>query len=98
MSDSIHLDVKNKMNKIIKFLKQNNFKIINISLPLTKKCPKPLLPIAGKPVLEHIIVKANSEGFDNFILTINYLGHMIKDFFGNGSKWGVKIKYLEETN
>ena len=38
MSDSIHLDVKNKMNKIIKFLKQNNFKIKNISLPLTKKC------------------------------------------------------------
>ena len=67
-------------------------------LPLTKKCPKPLLPIAGKPVLEHIIVKAKSEGFDNFILTINYLGHMIRDFFGNGSKWGVKIKYLEETN
>ena len=38
MSDSIDLDVKNKMNKIIKFLKQNNFKIKNISLPLTKKC------------------------------------------------------------
>ena len=67
-------------------------------LPLTKKCPKPLLPIAGKPVLEHIIVKAKSEGFDNFIITINYLGYLIKDFFGNGNKWGVKIKYLEEVN
>ena len=67
-------------------------------LPFTKKCPKPLLPIAGKPVLEHIIIKAKSEGFTNFILSINYLGHMIKDFFGDGKKWGIKIKYLKEKN
>jgi dTDP-glucose pyrophosphorylase len=65
-------------------------------LPFTKKCPKPLLPLAGKPVLEHIIIKAKSEGFINFVLSINYLGHMIKDFFGDGRKWGVKIKYLKE--
>ena len=66
-------------------------------MPHTKKCPKPLLPVGGKPILEHILLKARSEGFNNFIISINYLGEMIEDYFGNGSKWGVKIKYLKEN-
>jgi dTDP-glucose pyrophosphorylase len=66
-------------------------------MPHTKTCPKPLLPVGGKPILEHILLKARSEGFNNFIISINYLGEMIEDYFGNGSKWGVKIKYLKEN-
>ena len=65
--------------------------------PQTLNCPKPLLPIAGKPILEHIIERAKSQGFTNFVLAINYLGHMIEDYFGDGNKFGVKIQYLREN-
>jgi len=65
-------------------------------LPYTRKCPKPLLRLANKPILEHILIRAKSEGFDNFVFSINYLGHMIKNFFENGKNWGVHIKYIEE--
>ena len=65
--------------------------------PHTKTCPKPMLPVGGKPMLEHIIEKAKSEGFEHFVLAINYLGHMIEDYFGDGSHWQVQIDYLRET-
>jgi dTDP-glucose pyrophosphorylase len=65
--------------------------------PQTLNCPKPLLPIAGKPILEHIIERAKNQGFTNFVLAINYLGHMIEDYFGDGDKFGVKIQYLREN-
>nr|WP_255558737.1 nucleotidyltransferase family protein [Polynucleobacter sp. AP-Kaivos-20-H2] len=67
-------------------------------MPLTESCPKPMLPIAGKPMLEHIIERAKADGFVNFIISINYLGHIIKDYFGDGSRFGVQIGYLEEEN
>jgi dTDP-glucose pyrophosphorylase len=66
--------------------------------PQTKNCPKPLLPIAGKPILEHIIDRAKVEGFSHFILAIQHLGHMIEDYFGNGDSFGVKIEYLREES
>ena len=66
--------------------------------PYTNTCPKPLLPIAGKPILEHIIVRAKSQGFTNFVLAIHYLGHMIEDRFGDGNKFGVKIQYIREKS
>lgn len=64
--------------------------------PHTETCPKPLLPVAGKPMLEHIIERAREEGFSNFVLAVRYLGHMIEDYFGDGSRWGVDIRYLHE--
>ena len=64
--------------------------------PHTKNCPKPLLPVAGKPILEHIIDRAKREGFKHFILAIHYLGHMIEAHFGNGERLGVEIDYLRE--
>ena len=64
--------------------------------PHTQNCPKPLLKIAGKPMLEHIIERAKKDGFENFIISINYLGHMIEDYFNDGSKFGVNIEYLKE--
>ncbi len=66
-------------------------------LPITKNCPKPLLPVLGKPVLEHIITKLKNEGFKNIYLSVHYLGNMIKDYFGNGEKFGVRINYINET-
>ena len=64
--------------------------------PQTESCPKPLLPIAGKPILEHIINRAKAEGFSRFILAIHHLGHMIEEYFGNGEAFGVIIEYLRE--
>jgi dTDP-glucose pyrophosphorylase len=65
-------------------------------LPHTENCPKPMLKVSGKPILQHIIERAQSEGFRHFILSINYLGEMIEDYFGNGEKMGVKIDYIRE--
>jgi dTDP-glucose pyrophosphorylase len=66
-------------------------------LPHTENCPKPMLPVAGKPMLEHIIEKASFEGFQNIIISVHYLGHMIEDYFQEGNKWGVRITYLRES-
>ena len=63
----------------------------------TLDCPKPLLPIGGKPMLEHIIERAKAEGFEHFVLAIHYLGHMIENYFGDGSKLQIKIEYLREN-
>lgn len=64
--------------------------------PHTESCPKPLLQVGGKPLMEHIIERARSEGFERFMLAIHYLGHMIEDHFGDGSRWNVSIDYLRE--
>lgn len=66
--------------------------------PHTDNCPKPLLPIGGKPMLEHIIERARGEGFERFVLAIHYLGHMIEDYFGDGNRWQVRIEYLREDS
>lgn len=64
--------------------------------PHTENCPKPLLLVAGKPMLEHIIERAKLEGFSRFVLAVHYLGHMIEEHFGNGKDLGVQIDYLRE--
>jgi dTDP-glucose pyrophosphorylase len=64
--------------------------------PYTENCPKPMLPVAGKPMLQHIIERAKSQGFGRFVLSLNYLGQMIRDHFGDGTAYGVTIVYVEE--
>ena len=64
--------------------------------PLTEQCPKPLLPVNGRPMLEHIIRRARAEGFRRFCVAVHYLGHMIEEHFGDGSSLGVSITYLRE--
>ena len=65
---------------------------------LTQNCPKPMLKIGDKPILQHIIEKAIDEGFNNFYVSIYYLGNLIEDYFGNGEQLGVSINYLRETS
>lgn len=67
-------------------------------MPHTENCPKPLVLLAGKPMLEHIIDRAKSEGFHHFVLAIHYLGHLIEEYFGNGEKFDVRIEYLREPS
>lgn len=66
--------------------------------PHTENCPKPLLSVAGKPMLEHIIERAKLEGFNRFVLAIHYLGHMIEAYFGNGERLNVQLDYLREQS
>lgn len=66
--------------------------------PLTDNCPKPLLPLAGRPVLEHIIERAIAEGFARFTIAVHYLAHMIEAHFEDGKRWGVRIDYLREES
>ena len=65
-------------------------------LPHTENCPKPMVKVAGKPMLEHIIERARLEGFNHFVLAIHHLGHMIEDHFGCGDQFDVRIDYLRE--
>ena len=65
-------------------------------MPLTKDCPKPMLKIGEKPILEHNIDRLISYGVNNFTISINYLGHVIENHFAEGSQKGVKISYVQE--
>lgn len=63
---------------------------------LTRNCPKPMLMIDGKPLLERIILEFINSKYYRFILCVNYLSEQIIDYFGEGEKWGVEIKYTME--
>jgi len=64
--------------------------------PYTEKCPKPMLKINGKPILEIILEQCIEYGFRQFHFSVNYLKNQIIDYFGNGEKWDVNINYLIE--
>lgn len=63
---------------------------------LTKTVPKPMLHVGNKPILETIIEKFAKYGYTNFILSVNYLSHVIEEYFGDGSRLGVTISYVHE--
>ena len=67
-------------------------------MPHTQNCPKPMVLVGGKPMLEHIIERGKLEGFNHFVLAIHHLGHLIETHFGNGERRGVKIDYLREQS
>ena len=64
--------------------------------PLTNECPKPMLKVGGRPILETIILNFIEYGFNEFVISLNYKGDMIRDYFSDGRKWGVSIQYIEE--
>ena len=64
--------------------------------PLTNDVPKPMLPIAGLPVTEHQILAAKAAGIHTIVLATSYLAEVFTPYFGDGSKWGVKILYAVE--
>ena len=57
---------------------------------------KPMVPVADKPVLQHIIETYSAQGIERFFITIGHLGSQIQDFFGDGSKWNIDIHYVIE--
>jgi dTDP-glucose pyrophosphorylase len=66
-------------------------------LPLTERVPKPMLTVAGRPILERLVLHLMSNGIRHITLAINYLGHVIEEHFGDGSAFGCHIEYLRET-
>jgi len=65
-------------------------------MPLTRNTPKPMLTVAGVPVTEHQLIMAKSAGITEIVLATSYLAELFIPYFGDGSKWGMKIKYAVE--
>lgn len=66
--------------------------------PLTSLRPKPMVPIANQPVMEHILGLVKHHGIDEVVATLAFMPQVIQDYFGDGEEWGMRIEYaLEET-
>jgi len=65
--------------------------------PLTNNCPKPLLKVGDKPILETVLLSFIKAGFKRFYISTHYLPEMIKNHFDSGKKWGVSIEYTHES-
>lgn len=66
--------------------------------PYTYEMPKCLLPVSGKPVLEHVIEILRESEIRDLVISLGYLGEKIKEYFGDGSRFGVKIRYIHQGN
>jgi UDP-N-acetylglucosamine diphosphorylase/glucosamine-1-phosphate N-acetyltransferase len=64
--------------------------------PLTYTRPKVMLTIANKPILEHLLIEAKTAGIEDFLLIVGYHDEQIRQYFGNGDKWGVNIDYYTQ--
>jgi dTDP-glucose pyrophosphorylase len=106
-----HLPIINQENKLIRVVKLDNWE--EFSRPnkvvimagglgsrlgeLTKDIPKPMLPLGNKPILENVINSFKSQGYTDFIISLNYKAEIIRNYFKDGSQLGVNINYVEET-
>ena len=64
--------------------------------PLTYTRPKVMLPIANKPILEHLLIEAREAGISKFILIVGYHDEQVRDYFGSGERWGIDIEYCSQ--
>lgn len=64
--------------------------------PLTSHRPKVMLPIANKPIVEHLMLEAKAAGISEFVLVVGYCNEQVREYFGDGKKWGVSITYSEQ--
>lgn len=63
---------------------------------LTKTIPKPMIPVNGKPVVEYVIRGIQRAGIDEFVLVTKHLSEKIEDYFGDGSRFGIRIQYAHQ--
>jgi dTDP-glucose pyrophosphorylase/predicted transcriptional regulator len=66
--------------------------------PLTETCPKPMLLVGGRPMLEVVLTSFVKAGFVNFYISLHFMPEIIQHHFGDGSKWNVNITYVYENN
>ena len=64
--------------------------------PLTSNSPKPMLPLVNRPMMEHIIDLLVRHGIDDIVVTVAFMANNIRNYFGDGSEFGVKISYASE--
>ena len=64
--------------------------------PLTSNQPKPMVPIVGKPCIEHIVELLRSHGFEEVVITLAFLPQTIRSYFGDGEALGMSIEYSVE--
>jgi len=83
---------KNKTNKVILMVGGLGTRL----RPLTETTPKPMLKVGNKPILQTIVEKFKEYGYTNIIMCVNYKSHIIQDYFGDGTGFGVKIEYILE--
>jgi dTDP-glucose pyrophosphorylase len=86
------IEHKNKSNLVVIMAGGRGMRL----RPLTKNIPKPMLKVGSKPILETIIEKFKESGFTNFVICVNYKSKIIKNYFRDGTLFGVKIEYIEE--
>ena len=85
---------KPRMNRVVIMAGGKGIRL----LPLTENTPKPMILVAGKPILEHILESFKQQGFSAFTICTNYLGDLIKEYFGDGLNLGIEIDYLDEES
>lgn len=66
--------------------------------PLTEKIPKPMIRVAGRPIIERLILQFIAHGIKHIYLAVNYLSHIIEEYFQDGHRFGCKIEYLREDD
>src|SRR5207249_6517632 len=66
--------------------------------PLTSNMPKPLVPVAGRPIMEHILLHLRRHQLRDVVATVQYLGASIRNYFGDGSEQGVALSYSVEDS
>lgn len=101
------LDKNGRIDQIINFELQKTALPLDVLImaggegkrlrPLTENLPKPMLKVGDKPIIEHNIDRLKAHGVQNIQISINYLGHKISDYFGNGKSKGLKISYVTES-
>src|SRR5579862_1433886 len=64
--------------------------------PLTSSQPKPMMPIANRPMMEHIVTLLKQHGFDDIVVTVAFQANAIRTYFGDGSEFGVRMVYATE--
>ena len=65
---------------------------------LTDNCPKPMVVVEGMPILEYVITGIMDSGIKDFVLVTKYLSEKVREYFGDGSKWGINISYVEQDD
>lgn len=83
---------KNKSNQVVIMAGGKGMRL----RPLTKNIPKPMLKVGNKPILQTIIEKFRESGYQKFIICVNFKSNIIKNYFGDGKKFGVDIEYIQE--
>ena len=64
--------------------------------PITYRCPKPMIPVKGRPFLEYLLNYLKNQGVRDFVFCLHYMSEKFIEYFGDGSKLGINISYAVE--